>query len=188
MTLPLSVADLCQRVREGEQFSYLCFWGHRKPANGKPGASCMSQWYEAPFSVDGSHYRTAEHYMMAEKARLFGDETTRAAILQAGTPDAAKSLGRKVAGFDEARWNAQRFEIVVQANLGKFGQNPALAAYLHGTGNQVLVEASPLDAIWGIGLAADHADARNPEGWRGENLLGFALMAVRQQLAQAAIR
>lgn len=183
MSLPLSVNDLCARVRAGEEFSYLYFWGHRKPANGRVAASCMSQWYEAPFRVGTDHYPSAEHYMMAEKARLFGDSATREAILAAATPNAAKALGRKVAGFDEAAWNAQRFEIVVRANVAKFSQNPDMGQFLQTTGNKILVEASPVDAIWGIGLTADHKDAHRPDTWRGLNLLGFALVAVRDQLA-----
>jgi ribA/ribD-fused uncharacterized protein len=182
MSLPVSLDDLRARVQAGETFSYLYFWGHRKAANGRITSSCMSQWYEAPFSIDGEHYPTAEHYMMAEKARLFGDAASCAAILAAGSPGAAKALGRKVKGFDDARWNAQRFDIVVRANAAKFAQNPALMQFLHTTGNKILVEASPVDAIWGIGLAADHQDAQQPQTWRGLNLLGFALVAVRAQL------
>lgn len=132
---------------------------------------------------EGIHYLTAEHYMMAEKARVFGDEQTLTRVLNAKTPGEAKKLGRLVSNFEENRWLSVRWSIVVKGNLLKFGQNMELKNFLLTTGNRVLVEASPVDAIWGIGLAADHKDACNPNLWRGLNLLGFALMEVRFRLA-----
>lgn len=120
--------------------------------------------------------------MMAGKALLFGDARAHQAILVAKGPGAAKALGREVRGFDEARWVAHRFGLVVEANLAKFSQNPPLAQFLASTGTKVLVEASPVDRIWGIGLARDHEDAERPARWRGLNLLGFALMDVRARL------
>ena len=84
--------------------------------------------------------------------------------------------------YQQDVWEAQRFAIVKVANLAKFSQHADLRAFLLATGEQVLVEASPVDAIWGIGLAADHAHATQPPKWRGLNLLGFALMQVRSQL------
>jgi ribA/ribD-fused uncharacterized protein len=161
---------------------FLFFWGHQPTADGSIGKSCMSQWFEAPFEVDGTTYRTAEHFMMAEKARLFDDTGTRERVLLAPTPAEAKKLGRGVRDFDEGVWTHSRFDIVVRANAAKFSQNPALRSYLLRTGEHILVEASPLDAIWGIGLAATHPDAHHPEAWPGLNLLGFALMVVRADL------
>jgi ribA/ribD-fused uncharacterized protein len=87
-----------------------------------------------------------------------------------------------VRGFDADRWDAARWEIVVRGNLAKFRQNPELGAFLANTGDRVLVEASPVDRIWGIGLAEDDARAQDPERWRGINLLGFALMEARARL------
>lgn len=124
--------------------------------------------------------------MMAEKARLFGDLDSVAEILAAGNPGEAKKLGRAVRNFDEKIWRQNRSRIVVEANLLKFGQNPELAAFLLNTGGRVLVEASPVDRIWGIGLAADNPAAQNPNLWKGLNLLGFALMDVRGRLADRA--
>jgi ribA/ribD-fused uncharacterized protein len=120
--------------------------------------------------------------MMAEKACLFGDLETHAKIISAPGPEAAKKLGRKVKDFDQAQWTANRFEIVVRGNAAKFGQNAALGRFLLDTHSNVLVEASPRDRIWGIGLGENHPDASNPTPWRGLNLLGFALMRVRDQL------
>lgn len=158
---------------------YVFFWGHRPPPGGGIGPGCLSQWWPAAFTVDGVPYLSAEHFMMAAKARLFGDGTTAAAILAAPHPGAAKALGRRVADFDEQTWAAHRYEIVVRANRAKFGQNQDLRDYLENTTGRVLVEASPLDPVWGIGLASDDERARRPSQWQGLNLLGFALMEVR---------
>jgi len=132
--------------------------------------------------IDGQRYPTAEHFMMAEKAALFGDLAARARVLEAPTPGAAKALGRDVLGFDEAVWLANRFAIVVRANQAKFTQHPELGAFLKQTGSRILVEASPVDNIWGIGLAQDDARANDPSQWEGLNLLGFALMEIRRGL------
>lgn len=170
----------------GRRLKYLFFWGHRQPHSGEIGKACLSQWYDGyAFTVDGVTYRTAEHWMMAQKARLFGDEETFGRIIEAVHPRQAKDLGRRVGSFDEATWASRRLEIVTAGNLAKFSQHPALAAYLLGTGSRILVEASPLDRIWGIGLAADDDRATQPHQWNGLNLLGFALMETRTQLTQA---
>ena len=96
----------------------------------------------------------------------------------------AKALGRLVQGFDDGAWEAARFELVVVGNVHKFGQDAALGEYLLGTRGRVLVEASPRDRVWGIGLSAGHEDAERPEKWRGTNLLGFALMEARERLSR----
>lgn len=165
---------------------WLMFWGHTPKAEGEPGPHFLSQWWPCRFTVDGVEYASAEHFMMAAKARLFGDETSLAKILAAATPAEAKNLGRLVEGFDEATWNAARFEAVVIGNVAKFGQDPAMRGYLLGTGARVLVEASPRDRIWGIGLSSSHPDAADPRRWRGQNLLGFALAEARERLAKDA--
>lgn len=177
-----NVTSLRHAIEQGETPKYLFFWGHRPSRDGSVTKSCFSQWFEAPFSLDGQAYATAEHFMMAGKARTFDDLATLEQVHAARTPAEAKALGRKVAGYDDARWNAVRFEIVVQANLAKFSQNAALRDFLLNTGEQVLVEASPVDRVWGIGLAADDPAALVPATWQGENLLGFALMEVRHRL------
>lgn len=173
------VEDLVRRYKAGEKLEYVFFWGHQASKKGVT-AACFSQWYVAPFEVDGQQYQSAEHYMMAEKAALFGDQQTRARIIEATDPNAAKALGRQVRGFDEALWAQERFAIVVRANEAKFSQNAELGAFLLGTGTRVIVEASPVDRVWGIGLAQDDEKAHRPDRWRGLNLLGFALMQVRE--------
>ncbi|NML67757.1 NADAR family protein [Hymenobacter sp. RP-2-7] len=164
---------------------YLFFWGHTPKQPGIVDKSCFSQWFPAAFEVAGETYPTAEHWMMTEKARLFEDEAVRQRILGARHPHEAKKLGRLVQGFEPARWDEVKFNLVVAGNFYKFSQHAELRDYLVATGDRVLVEASPMDAIWGIGLAADHPDAARPASWPGENLLGFALMAVRDQLRAA---
>ncbi|WP_078888667.1 NADAR family protein [Streptomyces sclerotialus] len=176
------IAALLQRQQRGERVKYLFFWGHRPTRGGEIDASCLSQWWPSRFVVDGISYPTAEHYMMAEKARLFGDEAGVAKILSSRHPGEAKALGRQVAGFDEDVWCAARYGIVVRAGVAKFEQNPRLREFLLGTLNRVLVEASPLDRVWGIGLTADDERAQDPAQWRGLNLLGFALMDARAAL------
>ena len=184
-SLPFSRSDLQAALERGERFRYLCFWGHRKRADGRLTETCFSQWYPTSFELGGVRYPSAEHYMMAEKARLFRDEAALARILAAATPEAAKKLGRTVRRFDEQRWAAQRFERVVAGNLAKFAQHQDLREFLVATQPQILVEASPVDRIWGIGLSRDDPRAERPQDWRGENLLGFALMVVRHELAGA---
>ena len=117
--------------------------------------------------------------MMAAKARLFDDAQSLAQILATDDPSRAKAIGRKVRGFDDSLWTPRRFDLVTQGNSAKFGQDERLQKFLMSTNDEVLVESSPVDAIWGIALPANHADAADPARWPGLNLLGFALMRTR---------
>lgn len=166
----------------------LAFFGHRAPAGdaGAPGPWMLSQWWPCPFE-DGTHtYRTAEHYMMAKKAGLFSDSVALARVLAAPDPKTAKAAGRDVRGFDEAVWQAHRYDIVCEGTRLKFTQHPDALAFLLGTHGRLLVEASPYDRIWGIGLPVSDQDCNRPSRWRGLNLLGYALTDVREELAGAA--
>lgn len=178
-----SKEQLIDYVNHGNRAKYVFFWGHQKPKSGIS-KTCFSQWYESSFDSDGVRYLTAEHYMMASKAKLFGDKHSEEKVIEATNPGEAKKIGRAVLGFNEEVWCERRFEIVVQANLLKFQQNEELGDFLLGTGERVLVEASPVDKVWGIGLAADNSAAENPNLWKGLNLLGFALMEVRELLSK----
>lgn len=182
MRHPMTVEQLQQACTAGHRFDYLYFWGRSRAAGTPVGKSCLSQWYPSAFTLGGIRYATAEHYMMAGKARLFDDADALQRILAARIPNEVKAIGREIRGFDEALWRENRQAIVFEGNLGKFSQDPELARYLMGTAPRLLVEASPVDPVWGIGLAEGDANAHSPATWRGLNLLGFALMQVRECL------
>jgi len=120
--------------------------------------------------------------MMASKARLFSDEEVFQEIMTANHPHDYKKLGRKVRNFEPELWDARKSEIVVEGNKAKFGQNQDIKEFLLSTGDAILVEASPYDKIWGIGLDRETAMKGSVEQWQGENLLGCALMEVRDYL------
>ncbi len=176
---PLDLETLLAAVRSGELHDFLLFYGHTARPDGVPSNACFSQWFAAPFEVDGQRYPTAEHWMMASKARLFGDAVALERILAAPSPASAKKLGRQVRGFDEAKWGQARFAAVSFGSVAKFSSAPALRELLLRTGESILVEASPTDRIWGIGLGAEHPAAKDAARWRGLNLLGFALVRAR---------
>ncbi|HEY3504279.1 MAG TPA: NADAR family protein [Actinocatenispora sp.] len=174
--------QLAEIIAAGGRAKWLMFWGHQPQPGDGVGKGCLSQWWPCRFVVDGDEYRSAEHWMMAAKARLFGDHDTVARILAARTPAEAKKLGRSVQGFDERVWAARRFDLVVEGNVAKFGQDPGLGDFLTATAQRVLAEASPRDRIWGIGMSAKDDRVTDPRQWRGLNLLGFALMEARARL------
>ncbi|WP_329123577.1 NADAR family protein [Streptomyces sp. NBC_01465] len=176
------IEELHAQVSAGEKIKYLHFWGHTPRPDGTLSASCLSQWWPSPFTVDGVEYATAEHWMMASKARLFGDEAAERKAVEAKNPALAKKAGRLVKGFDDTVWERERYGIVVEGSVHKFGAEAGLRDFLLATGDRVLVEASPMDRIWGIGLAATDDRAQDPSKWRGLNLLGFALMDARTRL------
>lgn len=150
----------------------------------------FSQWYRSPFEINGSTYRTAEHWMMASKAALFQDTAVMAEIMKAKDPSDVKALGRQIAGYDDETWRKVRFQIVCRGSYEKFRQSPELLAYLLDTGDREIVEASPYDKIWGVGMGAAAAATFYREQmlaydwceWPGLNLLGEALMAARTML------
>ena len=176
-----NVDSLLQSNKTYSRDDFVFFWGHtdRKEDVNK---SCLSQWYMCSFVVDNVSYNCAEQFMMAEKARIFGDDDTWQQIMASYDPMTIKKLGRKVRNFNAYVWKKNCQQIVKRGNLAKFSQNQKLLEYLLGTGDKILVEASPKDTIWGIGLAEDASEASNPRLWQGENLLGFALMEVRDML------
>lgn len=172
-----NIHELQKAVKEGQSFDYLFFW-KRSDKHGY-----MSNWWNKhQLEIDGVIYPTAEHWMMCEKARMFGDDLIEAKILANNDPAIAKGLGRKVHGFIQSTWMTHAFDIVHAGNMAKFGQNMVLKSKLLSTGNKILVEASPYDDIWGIKMDEFHPDAENPLKWKGLNLLGFVLMKVRDDL------
>lgn len=168
--------------RDSQSIKFLHFWGHQPAKDGSITRSCFSQWWVSPFEIDGDIYPTAEHWMMACKARMFNDNITLEKIMQVSGAPEAKKLGREVQHFDPQVWDREKYNAVVKGNLAKFSSSGVLKDFLIKTGQQVIVEASPVDSIWGIGLAAEDPDAGNPAKWKGENLLGYALMEVRDLL------
>jgi len=149
----------------------------------------FSQWEESEFTIDDISYNTAEQYMMAEKARLFGDEDTLEKIMEADDPSTQKALGRLVEDFDDDLWcedeengRPRCWNIVWRGNMAKFSQNPHLLKTLLKTEGTTLVEASPQDLRWGIGWRANEAGAKNRETWRGNNWLGEVLTCIRELL------
>jgi ribA/ribD-fused uncharacterized protein len=147
-----------------------------------------SQWYPASFSVNGVRYNCAEQYMMAEKAREFNDTAALAKIMATDDPREQKALGRTVKGFDEARWNKIAKEVVYEASMAKFLSDPKLKQKLLDTGDRMIVEASPKDKIWGIGLGEDDPRCLDPKQWKGTNWLGECLMRARESIKQMEAR
>lgn len=171
--------------RRGKLPKAVYFWGHRNHNKNEVTKACLSQWWPCEFKVDGETYVSAEHWMMAEKARLFNAPEILQKILSTRKPGAAKAFGRQIIGFDQKIWDERKYDIVVQGNRHKFSQNKNLEAFLLGTKKRLLVEASPVDRVWGIGLAVDNEHCANPLKWKGQNHLGFALMSVRDILSVA---
>ena len=144
--------------------------------------SVFSLWTPSLFTVDLVEYNCAEQFMMASKARLFGDDTALSAILASDDPREQKRLGRQVRHFDPELWQSECENIVLHGNLAKFSQNEEMHLALIQTGDRRLAEASPHDNLWGIGLSACHPRASSPDSWCGQNLLGQALRHAREIL------
>jgi ribA/ribD-fused uncharacterized protein len=141
----------------------------------------LSQWFKSPFTRDGTVYATAEQYMMAMKAQYFGDSDALRKIMATSVPKEQKAIGRTVKNFDPQKWTEVCRDFVLKGNLAKF-KDPHLRSILLATGDLELVEASPYDKIWGIGLAAADPRALNKSQWLGTNWLGMTLMKVREAI------
>jgi ribA/ribD-fused uncharacterized protein len=185
MPSPKDISELRALHASGTTLNYRFFLDYQPAKNGVITNACLSQWWPCLFTVEGTTFTTAEHFMMYQKAMLFGDGEVAARINDTDHPFEAKTLGRQVRGFDEARWNLARFDIVVRGNIAKFSQNPKLLAFLMATGEAILAEASPTDLLWGTGCREEDSIATQPEYWPGQNLLGFALMQARDYLRQS---
>ncbi|MCA1806498.1 MAG: NADAR family protein, partial [Actinobacteria bacterium] len=108
-------------------------------------------------------------------------------VLNTDDPRMQKKLGRAVSNYNDNAWSAIADEIVYNGNNAKFTQNAVLHAALMATEGTTLVEASPYDRRWGIGLDADDPRAMDPSQWRGENRLGFVLTRLRDDLIKCAL-
>jgi len=162
-------------MSESKQKTYVYFWSVKDKDYG-----CFSQWYPAEFEEDGVVFSCTEQYMMAKKALLFKDQDIYNRILNEDSPKKMKALGRKVKNFDPNIWAKERYSIVFCANMLKFGYDMDLLEILQSTGDAVIAEASPYDKIWGIGV--QKKKGLTESGWKGLNLLGKALMEVRESV------
>jgi len=144
----------------------------------------LSNWHPCRFSYHGVDFTSVEQFMMFSKAKLFGDENAAAEILAARHPKDQKAIGRGVKGFDLATWEGKRESIVYVGCREKFAQNPGLRSLLLATAPTELVEASPYDRIWGVGLGERDPLILDKANWRGTNLLGITLMKVRDTLSR----
>jgi hypothetical protein len=155
--------------------SFVYFWGKQ---------DAFSNWHPSEFTYLGILFSHVEMFMMYSKAMLFGDAETAKQILATPDPKSCKDLGRSVKGFVEETWGKKCQQIVEIGCREKFLQNPSLLEQLLNTDGRLLVEASPYDRIWGIGLSADNPRASTPSTWQGRNLLGHILTKIRDQLLE----
>lgn len=173
-------------IPSDEEPEYFFFYGHDPEKKGVGDKAVFSQWYIKPFMVDSHRYVCMEQYMMSEKALLFKDMEMLKQILNTKDPATCKKLGRKVKNFDSEIWNEHSQKIVFKGNYAKFSQNSRLKELLLSTGDKVLVEASPFDKIWGIGMRPCKA-AEDHNNWRGKNQLGYTLTRVKKAIIADAI-
>lgn len=153
--------------------TFCLFWGQASP---------FSSWRASSFEIDGIQYSSGEQRMMHCKAAMFGDEIAAAAIMGTPSPWRQKAIGRTVAGYDEEVWARERFSMMVEVVYYKAMQDEEIKAYLLSTGDSVIVEASPEDPVWGIGMRADDPRAIDRSKWQGDNLLGEAWTVAREMI------
>ncbi|MEI0445970.1 NADAR family protein [Brachyspira intermedia] len=176
-----SLEKLRRDFNAGKKIDFLFFYGHtndKKEVN----KSSLSQWYIKDFKENDLVFNCMEKYMMYNKALLFDDKDIANEILNNNQPKAIKELGRKVKNFNDELWDKMKYKIVFTGNYYKFSQNTDLRNFLLSTKNKVLVEASPYDKVWGIKMKYNDENIENPFCWKGENLLGFALMEARDEI------
>lgn len=176
------IDELKADFNKNKKIDFIFFWGHREAKNGEISKSCFSQWWKSDFKREDKIYSCMEQYMMYEKAKLFDDENTAKQIMESNNPKDIKSLGKKAKNFNQNLWDKYKYSIVLNGNYLKFIQNKSLMMFLFSTKNKILVEASPYDSIWGIKMSEKDDNIKNPLMWKGENLLGFALTEVREEL------
>ena len=142
----------------------------------------LSNWYPSKFTVNDVDFSSMEQYMMYKKAVCFGDKDMANKILATDDVAEIKAFGRLVANYNESYWNGVRQIVVFEGLTAKFSQNEGLKAKLKATDNSILAECAVKDRIWGIGLSMNNPDRLQIDKWKGQNLLGYALMMVREHL------
>lgn len=169
-----------------DDMNLVYFWKPKPQQRGVVDAACCCQWWLSKFTFEGVGFRSAEHAMMYGKAKMFNDAQAMAAILEEPHPHAAKAIGRQVQNFDQNQWEMESYKLVREINEAKFTQDPSLKKWLMSLPkNTVIVETSPYDRIWGIGLAENEpVDLTNINNWQGQNKLGFAITEVFQKLVE----
>ena len=167
-------------IYKEENFCF--FWGHAPSKDGRITESCLSQWWLCSFMENQIIFCCAEQYMMYKKALLFVDFEYAQKIINCKEPKKIKEYGRLVRNFDERKWDEEKYNIVLKGNILKFSQNEELNNYLISTNNKILVEASPYDNVWGVGMRRNAKGILEPTNWKGQNLLGFVLMETRERL------
>ncbi len=153
--------------------THVYFWGD----------PTLSNWGPAPFTYKENKFYNSEQAFMWEKALCFGDTETANQILETSNPRTAKDLGRLVKNYDEKIWETKRFDAMFNVCLAKFSQNKPRLETLLSTGNKTIVEASPYDKVWGVGIHWTDDEILDENNWKGQNLLGRVLMKVREQLS-----
>lgn len=174
-------------VKENKDKDFISFWGVK---DHKDKYRFLSNFY--PCQIEVTHFdskqvkkfKSSEQLFMYKKAILFEDFKVADTIFKVNkdSPQFYKNQGRKVKGFDEDTWNENKYDLMKATLYEKFSQNTYLKKWLLNTGNSILVETSPFDRIWGIGLKNTDSGWKNVDRWKGENLLGFCLMEVRDDL------
>jgi len=167
------------RYNSEQDLKFTFFW---KTSKGILDEGCFSQWQISHFSFNGIQYSSAEQFMMAHKAITFNDRKTLEKIMNESHPDKIKKLGRQIVNFNSNIWEKLKYSIALIGNYCKFVQNDKMKQILINTGGNIIVEASPNDKIWGVGLDETDSRIKNPNYWEGENLLGFVLMEVRDYI------
>ena len=142
----------------------------------------LSNWYPSPFTVEKKNFSSMEQFMMYQKAICFGDEAVAKNILSTDDASQIKALGRQVKNYDEHIWNGIRQIVVYKGLLAKFSQNKDLKDRLKSTGEAILAECAVKDLIWDVGLSMKDPDRLDKTKWKGQNLLGYTLMMVRECL------
>lgn len=142
----------------------------------------LSNWYPSDFTVDNIRFSSMEQYMMYKKAVCFHDDNVAAQILETSDVAQIKALGRLVHNYNDHHWNGVRQIVVYEGLIAKFSQNEELLKKLKATGDDLLAECAVKDKIWGIGLSMTDPDRFDRDKWNGTNLLGYALMMIRDRL------